>query len=209
MLLALDTSTAYISVAVYDADTDRVLAARDQVGPMQHGELLAPSITECLAEAGMVRQDLTAIVAGVGPGPYTGLRVGIVTARTMGFALDIPVYGVCSLDAMAVASGLGGSFVVTSDARRKELFWARYESGARMEGPFVDRPGDVPSDGPVVGLGPSLYPDHFDESAAPSYPLAAHLARAVAAERVEIVDAEPIYLRRPDAVTPGPPKKVS
>lgn len=209
MLLALDTSTAYISVAVFDADTDRVLASRDQVGPMKHGELLAPTITDCLAEAGLVRQDLTAVVVGVGPGPYTGLRVGVVTARTLGLALDIPVYGVCSLDAMAVASGLSGSFIVTSDARRKELFWALYESGARMKGPFVERPAHIPVDLPVVGLGPSLYPDHFEEAAAPAYPLAAHIARAVAGERAELVDPEPVYLRRPDAVTPGPPKKVS
>jgi len=209
VLLAFDTSTAYISVAVYDADTDRVLAARDEVGPMKHGELLAPSITSCLSEAGLVRQDLTAVVVGVGPGPYTGLRVGVVTARTLGLALEIPVYGVCSLDAMAHASGLCGLFVVTSDARRKELFWATYDEAGRLDGPHVDRPTSVPTDRPIVGAGPSLYPDVFGAGVRPLYPLAADLARVVAGERAELVDPEPIYLRRPDAVTPGPPKKVT
>ena len=198
MLLALDTSTAYISVAVYDADADRVLASLDQVGPMQHGELLAPSINDCLSEAGLVRQDLSAVVVGVGPGPYTGLRVGVVTARTLALALDLPAYGVCSLDAIAVEAGLEGSYVVTTDARRKELFWARYDRGQRVAGPFVDRPAQLPTDVPVLGL-----------PGDPVYPRAASLARVVAGEQAELVDPEPIYLRRPDAVTPGPPKKVS
>jgi tRNA threonylcarbamoyl adenosine modification protein YeaZ len=210
MLLAIDTSTAYVSVAVYHVDADSVPASRDEVGPMKHGELLAPSIDEVLREAGLVRQDLTAVVVGVGPGPYTGLRVGVATARTLGFALEIPVYGVCSLDVMAFSSRLEEPFVVTSDARRKELFWAAYdESGARIEGPHVDRPGEVPDDRVVVGAGPVLYPDRFERAAGPAYPLAEDLARVVAAERAELVDPEPIYLRRPDAVTPGPPKKVS
>ncbi len=198
MLLALDTSTAYISVAVYDAEAGRVLAERDQVGPMQHGELLAPTITECLASAGLVRQDLTAIAVGVGPGPYTGLRVGVVTARTLGLALEIPVYGVCSLDAIAFDQGRTDAFVVTTDARRKELFWAAYDEQGRVEGPHVDRPAEVPSDRPVIGL-----------PGEPVYPSAAALARVVAGEHFELVDPEPVYLRRPDAVTPGPPKKVS
>ena len=198
MLLALDTSTAYISVAVYDADADAVLASRDRVGPMQHGELLAPSIWECLVAAGLVRQDLTAIVVGVGPGPYTGLRVGVMTARALGLALDVPVYCVCSLDAIAFETGLEGSYVVTTDARRKELFWARYDGGVRVDGPSVDRPADVPTEVSVVGL-----------PGEPVYPSAVALARIVAGEDAEIVDPEPVYLRRPDAITPGPPKKVS
>jgi tRNA threonylcarbamoyladenosine biosynthesis protein TsaB len=133
----------------------------------------------------------------------------VVTARALGLALDIPVYGVCSLDAMAFAAGLSGLFVVTSDARRKELFWATYDQAGRLDGPHVDRPGSVPPDRPVVGAGPLLYPDVFAAGLGPAYPLAADLARVVAEERAELVDPEPIYLRRPDAVTPGPPKKVS
>jgi len=233
VLLALDTSTASITVCVYDEDDDVVLAARDGLGPMKHGELLAPAIADSLAEAGLARQDLTAIVVGVGPGPYTGLRVGVVTARTLGYALDIPVYGVCSLDALAraaVAEGLSEPFVVTTDARRKELFWASYdESGARLDGPFVARPVDLPADvlanpgadpdgpdgstgstgRPVVGAGPTLYPTLFARPRGPRDPVAADLARLVAAEAAELVDPEPVYLRRPDAVAPGKPKPVS
>ena len=196
MLLALDTSTAYISVAVYDDSTDTVLASQEQVGPMQHGELLMPTIVACLSEAGIVRQDLTAVVVGVGPGPYTGLRVGVVTARTLGLALEIPVYGVCSLDAIGAFEK--GKVVVSTDARRKELFWASYDDGVRVDGPFVTRPAELPDGAMVVGL-PGI----------PVYPSAVSLARVVAGELAEIVDAEPNYLRRPDAVTPGPPKKVS
>jgi len=241
VLLALDTSTASITVCVYDEDDDVVLASRDGLGPMKHGELLAPAIADSLAEAGVARQDLTAIVVGVGPGPYTGLRVGVVTARTLGYALEIPVYGVCSLDALARAAiadgpagGLAEPFVVTTDARRKELFWASYdESGARLDGPFVDRPVDLPADlladplvgslsdplvdregdgnigRPVVGAGPTIYPTLFARGRGPRDPLAADLARLVAAEATELVDPEPVYLRRPDAVAPGKPKPVS
>src|SRR5918911_592588 len=99
---------------------------------MNHGEQLAPSIEACLAEAGIVRQDLTAIAVGIGPGPFTGLRVGLVTARTLAYVLEIPVYGVCSLDVVAVEAAHGGSpvgtdFVVATDARRKEVYVASYD----------------------------------------------------------------------------------
>jgi tRNA threonylcarbamoyladenosine biosynthesis protein TsaB len=214
VLLAFDTATGSITACVYDADTDGVLAERNGVGPMKHGELLAPAITDVMAEAGVVRQDLTSIVVGVGPGPYTGLRVGVVTARTLGYVLDIPVYGVCSLDAIALAAaekGVAEPFLVTTDARRKELFWASYDgTGARLDGPFVDRPADIAVDGrPVAGAGPDLYPGVFERVIAPRDPVAADLARLVAGERAELLDPEPIYLRRPDAAAPGKPKPVS
>jgi tRNA threonylcarbamoyladenosine biosynthesis protein TsaB len=210
VLLALDTSTAYVSVAVHDPDEGVLLASYDEVGPMQHGELLAPTITRCLQEAGLVRQDLTAVAVGVGPGPYTGLRVGVVTARTLGLALDIPVYGVCSLDVVAAATEEDGRFTVTADARRKELFWATYDENGRLHAPAVDRPAELAAVGPVVGAGPLLYPDRFPVAGrGPAYPRASDLARVVAAEAAELVDPEPIYLRRPDAVVPAAPKKVS
>jgi tRNA threonylcarbamoyl adenosine modification protein YeaZ len=214
VLLAFDTATASVTACVYDADADVVLAERNGVGPMKHGELLAPAITEVMAEAGIVRQDLTAIIVGVGPGPYTGLRVGVVTARTLGFVLEIPVYGVCSLDAIALAAveaGVTEAFVVTTDARRKELFWASYDAtGRRLDGPFVDRPADIEVDGrPVAGAAADLYPEVFGRVIGPRDPSAADLARLVAGEGAELLDPEPIYLRRPDAVAPGKPKRVS
>ncbi len=211
MLLAFDTATAWITACVYDERNDAVLAERNGVGPMKHGELLAPAIAEVMAEAGLVRQDLTAIVVGVGPGPYTGLRVGVVTARTLGFTLRIPAHGVCSLDAIAFVADQPEPFLVTTDARRKELFWAGYDAdGRRLDGPFVDRPADIPVDGrAVAGAGPDLYPDVFDRVIGPRDPTAAALARLVAGQRTELLDPEPVYLRRPDAVTPGKPKPVS
>jgi tRNA threonylcarbamoyl adenosine modification protein YeaZ len=184
--------------------------------PMKHGEQLAPMISSALDAVGGIRQDVTAVAAGVGPGPFTGLRVGLVTARTLGLALGIPVYGACSLDVLAVRavdSGVGEPFLATIDARRKELFWASYdEQGRRLDGPHVDRPAALAQGHPgglVVGAGPVLYPELLPRGAEPKVPDAATLALAVAEERVELLDPEPIYLRRPDAVVPRPPKKVS
>jgi tRNA threonylcarbamoyladenosine biosynthesis protein TsaB len=210
VLLALDTSTPLVSVALHD--DDRVVHAATSERPMKHGEQLAPMISSALAAVGAVRQDVTAVAAGVGPGPFTGLRVGLVTARTLELALGIPVYGACSLDVLAVRAvdlGVHEPFLATIDARRKELFWASYdEDGRRADGPHVDRPADLP-DLLAVGAGPVLYPADLGRGAAPETPDAATLALAVAGERVELVDPEPIYLRRPDATVPGPPKKVS
>ncbi|HET6561516.1 MAG TPA: tRNA (adenosine(37)-N6)-threonylcarbamoyltransferase complex dimerization subunit type 1 TsaB [Marmoricola sp.] len=211
MLLALDTSTPLVSVALLD--DDRVVANATSDRPMQHGERLAPMITEALDGIGAIRQDITAVAVGVGPGPFTGLRVGVVTARMLGLALGIPVYGASSLDVLAVRAvdaGVAEPFLATLDARRKELFWASYDAaGTRLDGPHVERPATMPEGLLVVGAGPVVFPDLFDRVAGPTVPDAGTLARAVAEERVELVDPEPVYLRRPDAVVPGPPKKVS
>ncbi|WP_148571420.1 tRNA (adenosine(37)-N6)-threonylcarbamoyltransferase complex dimerization subunit type 1 TsaB [Nocardioides caldifontis] len=213
MLLALDTSTPLVSVALYD---DGIVDTATSERPMQHGEQLAPMITAALERVGAIRQDVTAVAAGVGPGPYTGLRVGLVTARTLGLALGIPVYGVCSLDVLGVeaADTAGEPVVATIDARRKELFWAEYdEQGQRLGELHVERPAAIAErldpGRLVVGAGPQLYPEAFARTGAPERPSAATLALVVAEERAELVDPEPVYLRRPDAVAPGPPKKVS
>ncbi|SDC06523.1 tRNA (adenosine(37)-N6)-threonylcarbamoyltransferase complex dimerization subunit type 1 TsaB [Nocardioides lianchengensis] len=210
MLLAFDTATPLVAVALHDGED--VVVELTSERPMKHGEQLAPLIASALEQAGLVRQDLTAIAVGVGPGPFTGLRVGLVTARTLGFVLEVPVYGVCSLDVLAVeaASALGTDFVVATDARRKEVYLASYDAtGARLDGPVVSKPADVASDLPVVGEGGSLYPDAFPHATGPQRPSAGWLARTVAEELAEIVDPEPLYLRRPDAELPRPPKKVS
>ena len=212
MLLALDTATAAVTVALHDGE--RVVASATRVDPMRHGELLAPLITEVLAEAGVVRQDLTAVAVGVGPGPFTGLRVGLVTARTLGAVLEIPVYGVCTLDVLAVEAvdtgAVSGPFLVATDARRKEVYWASYdEAGTRLGGPDVLKPATVATAGPVVGRGAVLYAGDFPDGRLPEHPSAGVLARVVAEERAELHDAEPMYLRRPDAATPHQPKRVS
>lgn len=212
MLLAFDTATALVTVALHDGE--RVVVEHSSEEPMKHGEHLAPLIARALDDAGIVRQDLTAIAVGVGPGPFTGLRVGLVTARTLGFVLEIPVYGICSLDAVALevvgTGAASGSFLVATDARRKEVYLASYDAeGRRLEGPVVTRPADVATTAEVAGAGPSLYPDAFPHAIAPTRPSAAWMATGVSSELVELLDPEPLYLRRPDAVAAAPRKPVS
>lgn len=211
MLLAFDTATPAVTIALHDGE--RVVAESTTVDAMRHGELLAPGISSLLSIAGVVRQDLTAIAVGVGPGPFTGLRVGLVTARTLAAVLDIAVYGVCTLDVLAaeaVDAGLDENFTVTTDARRKEVYWARYDpDGERLEGPLVVKPDSVPTEQPVVGRGALIYPESFPQGLPPENPSAAVLARVVNDERVQLFDPDPMYLRRPDAAMPARPKKVS
>lgn len=213
MLLALDTATPLVTVALHDgADVVVELSSTER---LRHGEQLAPLVAEVLARAGIGRFDLTAVAAGVGPGPFTGLRVGLVTARTLAWALELPTYGVCTLDVLAVEAVATGavqdsSFVVATDARRKEVYLASYDAdGTRLAGPVVDRPAQVATDVPVVGEGARLYPEHLPHAVGPERPSAGWLAVAVAEERAELLGPEPLYLRRPDASAPGPRKPAS
>lgn len=215
MLLAFDTSSPTVSVAVHDGEG--VVAQLVSTETMRHGEQLTPLIDRALGQVGITARDLTAIGVGVGPGPFTGLRVGLVSARTMAYALGIPVYGVCSLDVIAVEAvetgAVSGSFVVASDARRREVYLATYdETGLRVAGPDVQRPAEVVGSLgglPVVGEGAALYPDVFPDGRQPLRPSAGWLARCVVEERAELRDPEPLYLRRPDAEIPRAPKPVS
>ncbi|WP_166133811.1 tRNA (adenosine(37)-N6)-threonylcarbamoyltransferase complex dimerization subunit type 1 TsaB [Nocardioides ochotonae] len=210
MLLAFDTATPQVSLALHDGSD--VVVELTSERPMKHGEQLAPLIAAGLERAGITRHDLTALAVGVGPGPFTGLRVGLVTARTLAMVLEIPVYGVCSLDVLALeaAPTLGTPFLVATDARRKEVYLASYDAdGTRVEGPVVEKPALVASDLPVVGEGGALYPEAFPHAGGPLRPSAGWLARAVAEELAELLDPEPLYLRRPDAETPGARKQVS
>jgi tRNA threonylcarbamoyl adenosine modification protein YeaZ len=212
VLLAFDTATPAVTVALHDGE--RVVASSTKVDARRHGELLAPGIVAVLDEAWVPRQDVTAVAVGVGPGPFTGLRVGLVTARTLGLTLDIPVYGVCTLDVLAAEAvdvgAVTGPFLVATDARRKEVYWAAYdERGIRLDGPHVSRPSDVATDAPVVGAGALLYPDAFPNPVGPEHPDAGVLAEVVTDERVELLDPEPLYLRRPDTAEPRAPKPVS
>lgn len=212
MLLTLDTATPYVTVAVHDG-TD-VVAEVIGEERMRHGEQVAPAIAEALARAGVDRDELTAIGVGVGPGPFTGLRVGVVTARVLAHVLDVPAYGVCSLDVLAVEAVARGQvdtpFVVASDARRKEVHVATYDERARrLEGPVVAKPADVATAVPVVGEGALLYPEAFAHAVGPTRVSAGFLARTIAGEHAELLDPEPLYLRRPDAVAGLSAKRVS
>ncbi|MFD3307580.1 tRNA (adenosine(37)-N6)-threonylcarbamoyltransferase complex dimerization subunit type 1 TsaB [Streptomyces sp. NPDC058656] len=208
LLLALDTATPAVTVALHDGTS--VIAASSQVDARRHGELLLPAVDRVLAEAGLRLDAVTGIVVGVGPGPYTGLRVGLMTADTFGLALGIPVHGLCTLDGLAYAADgsiADGPFVVATDARRKEVYWARYDdSRTRVTEPAVDRPGDLDIGGlPAVGAGALLYPDTFPDAREPEHVSAAALA-SLAAERLaageELEAPRPLYLRRPDAQVP-------
>lgn len=238
-VLAVDTS-ATVTVAITDEDGD-ALASRTVDEQRRHAELLAPLVEEVLAGSGVARGDLTAVVAGTGPAPFTGLRVGLVTARTFAFALGVPALGVCSLDAIAAAAaadlGLapGDELLVATDARRREVYWARYrveapEPGAELAslprlstvaGPDVGAAADVVAAGHadgavVVGRGADLYPvlaaaGLRHEPGAPTVPDPVVLARLALARRAAGLDqpTTPLYLRRPDAQAPAQPKRAT
>jgi tRNA threonylcarbamoyl adenosine modification protein YeaZ len=219
MLLAFDTSSAAVTVALADPVTGATVASSSTVDALRHGELLAPAIAEALAGAGCSVRELTKIAVGVGPGPFTGLRVGLVTARTMGEVLGIEVAGVCSLDVLARQSSLQLPVAVATDARRKEIYWALYDGPAadgsrrRLEGPAVDKPADVAhvlAGLPVIGRGAVLYGEALglETTDVIEYPSAEVLALGVATGTLPIVAPDPLYLRRPDVTMSGGPKSV-
>jgi tRNA threonylcarbamoyladenosine biosynthesis protein TsaB len=211
LLLAFDTSSPAITVALHDGD--RLLAEHTVIDARRHGELLAPGIAHVLESAGKAASDLTDIAVGVGPGPFTGLRVGLMTARALADALPVQLHGVCSLDIIAAAIVSTERFLVASDARRREVYWATYTAdGTRRDGPHVDKPADVEWRGPGYGAGAAMYSDVFGivpnaELPNAELPNAAVLASMVAAGTATLLPADPLYLRRPDAVEP-PARKV-
>ncbi len=210
LVLCLDTATADVAAAVVDLDDpgrSALALIRDVRGA---GERLMPLALEALSGCGAELADLMAIAVGLGPGPFTSLRAGVVTGAMLARTLGIPAYGACSLDLFALPNA-----VVATDARRREVYWAAYDATAqRTHGPNVDRPfvlagrlgGDLA--GHVVsGPGTGLYPQHFgaaDDAALPIVRLAglvADRARAGAPGEVMV----PLYLRRPDATEPLAP----
>lgn len=199
--LVIDTSTAAVTAGlVRVGSTVDLVAHRTTVDARAHGELLAPSVDAVLNQGGVSPRDLAAVVAGVGPGPFTGLRVGLVTAVALGQALNIPTYGVCSLDALGF--GQPGTVLVATDARRREVYWALYRHGVRETGPAVAKPSTITTQAEyAIGDKADLLglPVHEE----PRYPPPLALAE-LAADRVRAgKPAErltPLYLRRPDAV---------
>jgi tRNA threonylcarbamoyl adenosine modification protein YeaZ len=184
MVLAIDTSTPAVTAGVAKLDGMEVLAERVTVDARAHAEQLTPNVLGALADAGLTVDDLGVVVVGCGPGPFTGLRVGMATAAAYGHALGIPVHGVCSLDAIGINTA--GEALVVTDARRREVYWARYRDGVRVDGPAVNAPADVPGAAEALEL-------------PPVYPRVAGLVRAVADWTAEPAPLVPLYLRRPDA----------
>ncbi len=167
---------------------------------MAHVEQLTPLIRRVCADAGVAPTELTDVVVGLGPGPYTGLRVGIVTARVLAEIAGARLHGICSLDVIAAQYATtvpSGEFVVATDARRKEVYWARYAGdGTRLEGPAVNAADEVPRL-PTVGPGTVLYPDRLEVVDGPATLDPAILAVGRSAPR----------RRRGRAALPAPPRR--
>jgi tRNA threonylcarbamoyl adenosine modification protein YeaZ len=200
-VLVIDTATPAVTAAVAIRDGGiEVAGERITLDARAHAETLTPNVVAAVTEAGLTMADLDAVVVGCGPGPFTGLRVGMATAAAYGHALDVPVYGVCSLDAIGVLTT--GEVLVVTDARRREVYWARYRDGVRIDGPDVAAAIDVP-----IGAADAVAgsPDHaalFDLPVIePAYPTATGLVAAVTDWTAEPAALVPLYLRRPDAKT--------
>ena len=167
--LAIDTATSRTIVGVIE--DGKVLFEEFHEGATEHGF----AITELAAKALAVCPKPDQVVVGMGPGPFTGLRVGITFAHTFALAREIPVIGVCSLDAIDIKQS---EYTVAIDARRKEIYWAKYRDGVRVLGPAVSKPVEVAD-------------FIFDQ-----YPNLQKLVLLSASQNI----TEPMYLRRPDAV---------
>jgi tRNA threonylcarbamoyl adenosine modification protein YeaZ len=217
LVLAIDTATPAITAGVVELTADRIAqrSARVTVDARQHAELLMPGVQAACADAGVKLSEMAAVVTGTGPGPFTGLRVGMVTAAALGDALGLPVHGVGTLDAIAVDAPREPLLVVT-DARRREVYWAAYDAaGTRIAGPAVEAPdallARIPELGATAAAGAKAdvtgLPVRGPEGPSPAglVAVAADALRAGAAP----APLEPLYLRRPDAVPPGQRKAVS
>jgi tRNA threonylcarbamoyl adenosine modification protein YeaZ len=198
IVLAIDTATPAVTAGVVRLGPPQIdlLAERVTLDARAHAESLTPNVLDALSDAGLGMADLDAIVVGCGPGPFTGLRVGMATAAAFAQALGVPVHGVCSLDAIGVFTA--GDALVVTDARRREVYWARYRDGVRVAGPAVCAPADVPVDAATIAGSPE-HAALFDlPRTAPTHPSAIGLVRAVD-WKVEPAPLIPLYLRRPDA----------
>ncbi|MHC9291714.1 tRNA (adenosine(37)-N6)-threonylcarbamoyltransferase complex dimerization subunit type 1 TsaB [Mycobacterium sp. LTG2003] len=199
LILTIDTATPAVTAGVVRRAGDgsvTALAERVTVDARAHAEQLTPNVLGALSDAGVSVEDLDAVVVGCGPGPFTGLRVGMASAAAFGHALGVPVHGVCSLD--AIGGRTTGDVLVVTDARRREVYWARYRDGVRVDGPAVNSPADVRADAAAVAGSPEhtvLFELPVLEAV---YPTPAGLVAAVA-DWGAPAPLVPLYLRRPDA----------
>jgi tRNA threonylcarbamoyl adenosine modification protein YeaZ len=189
--LAIDTSTSRTSVAVIDEGAILWHGFRD--GATAHGDALPALVRDALG----VQNSIDQVIVGMGPGPYTGLRVGIAFARSFALARTIGVVGICSLDAIAALVVEENDFIVATDARRKEVYWARYESGVRVGNPSIEFPLQLSKNTlPIFGEGAVKY--GIGSNSAILFPDLAAMVRL--SEDSQNWIHEPMYLRRPDAV---------
>lgn len=216
LVLALDTATPAVTAGVVELTADGPVARSVRIAhdARKHAELLMPGVLAACADAGIAPRDLDAVVVGIGPGPFTGLRVGMVTAAALGDALGVPVHGVGTLDAIAHDAGPGRVVVVT-DARRREVYWAAYADGVRFAGPHVQAPAPLVARlgelGVTAAAGASAQltglPDRTPATPAPAGLVAVAASALLAGTAPEPL--QPLYLRRPDAVPPAARKRVS
>jgi len=218
LVLVLDTSSAAVTAGIVELTEaePKVLAERVTVDARAHAERLVPAVRDCLVEAGTSFNALAAVVAGVGPGPFTGLRVGLMTAAAIADAVGLPSYPVCSLDAIATGHPEVSELLVAGDARRKEVYWARYADGRRIGEPAVGRPAELAEQligvQAMTGAGAELYAEQLGLPLLDGrFPTVTGLA-SVAAESVLAGSPgqplTPLYLRRPDAVAAAARKPV-
>ncbi|WP_028463787.1 tRNA (adenosine(37)-N6)-threonylcarbamoyltransferase complex dimerization subunit type 1 TsaB [Nesterenkonia alba] len=203
----------------------QVLAAEQTPATTAHAEWLVPAAQRVLAASEVAAEEITGVVVGVGPGPFTGLRVGLAAAHGLALGWRVPVHGVCSLDALALrtveSTTVRGEFLVATDARRREVYWAEYvtdDDGSRLiQGPFVSSPAELP-DLPAVGAGVGLYPEVLQlaeqapAEAAEWTPHAAELgclaASALSGDLFGVLcEPRPLYLRESDAQVPAQMRK--
>jgi tRNA threonylcarbamoyl adenosine modification protein YeaZ len=177
--LVIDTSTSRTSVGLLV--NNQLVWTEFEDGATAHAEAVPRLVKKALA----IENDISEVIVGMGPGPYTGLRAGISFAQAFAWARKIELRGVCSLDAIVCAAP---EYVAATDARRKEIYWASYKDGKRIDGPRVNLPAEV--EGKVfVGEGAHKY-GLADVATYPEVSIFAELPS---------VD-QPMYLRRPDAV---------
>ena len=220
LILAIDTSAVASAALVSDDALEGMVAGFATEDTRSHAEVLAPGIQDMLATAGVAGTDIDALVVGVGPGPFTGLRSGIATARTLAYVWGKPLHGLMSLDAVALevaeSTAAVPEFLVATDARRKEVYWARYtlapgQLPELVDGPHVGFAADLP-DLPAFGAGAGLYADVLRAHPAfvreqPDALYLGQFALARLASGGALPDSTPLYLRESDAQVPGPRKR--
>jgi tRNA threonylcarbamoyl adenosine modification protein YeaZ len=192
LLLSIDTSSG-TSAAVFDQGCISFVVFED---PFGHAENIGLAVEQALADAGTSIQQISAIAVGRGPAPYTGLRVGMAAATAMSKARLVPLHAVITLDAIAHSLG-NRSVLVTTDAKRRELFAATYKNGQRIDGLMLLTEDNLAS-----------YSDFELVQVACDAKLIGAYAQAAIASGSDLSDLSALYLRSPD-VTLSAGKKVS